>query len=40
LAKIDEAVDEVLYRPAIVKAFIKLPRWWQCDVCVPWSGGI
>lgn len=32
LAKVDEALDEVLYRPAVVKAFIWLPRWWLCDL--------
>jgi hypothetical protein len=32
LAKADEALDEVLYRPAVVKAFIWLPRWWLCDL--------
>jgi hypothetical protein len=32
LAKVDAAVDAVLYRPVIVKAFVKLPRWWQCDL--------
>lgn len=32
LEKVDEAVDEVLYRPAVVKAFGWLPRWWRCDV--------
>jgi hypothetical protein len=26
LAKIDKAMDEVLYRPAVVKAFAWLPR--------------
>ena len=32
LAKVDEAIDEVLYRPAIVKAFLWMPRWWLCDL--------
>ena len=32
LAKIDEAVDEVLYRPAVVKVFQWAPRWWLCDL--------
>jgi hypothetical protein len=32
LAKIDEAVDEVLYRPAVVRAFRLVPRWWLCDL--------
>ncbi len=32
LAKVDEAVDEVLYRPAVVKVFQWAPRWWLCDL--------
>ena len=32
LAKADEALDGVLYRPAVVKAFAWLPRWWLCDL--------
>jgi hypothetical protein len=32
LAKIDEALDLVLYRPAVVRAFLWLPRWWLCDL--------
>ncbi len=32
LAKTDEVFDEVLYRPAVVKAFAWLPRWWLCDL--------
>ncbi len=32
MAKVDEALDEVLYRPAVVKAFTWLPRWWLCDL--------
>jgi hypothetical protein len=32
IAKVDEALDEVLYRPAVVKAFAWLPRWWLCDL--------
>lgn len=32
IAKVDEALDEVLYRPAVVKAFGWLPRWWLCDL--------
>jgi hypothetical protein len=32
LATADELVDEVLYRPAIVRAFRWLPRWWRCDL--------
>jgi hypothetical protein len=32
LALVDEALDEVLYRPAVVKAFMWVPRWWLCDL--------
>jgi hypothetical protein len=32
LARLDELLDEVLYRPAIVKAFSWLPRWYYCDL--------
>ena len=32
LASADDVIDWVLYRPAIVKAFLWLPRWWQCDL--------
>jgi hypothetical protein len=32
LATIDAALDELLYRPAVVKLFCWLPRWWQCDL--------
>lgn len=32
LEKADEIVDEVLYRPVVVRAFRWLPRWWQCDL--------
>ncbi len=32
MAKLDEALDELLYRPAVVKAFMWLPRWWSCDL--------
>lgn len=32
LAKTDLAIDEVLYRPAVVKAFSWFPRWWLCDL--------
>jgi hypothetical protein len=32
LAKADEVIDEVLYRPAVVKVFVWLPRWWLCDL--------
>lgn len=32
LARADAALDEVLYRPAVVQAFRWLPRWWRCDL--------
>jgi len=32
LARVDEAIDALVYRPAIVKAFAWMPRWWQCDL--------
>jgi hypothetical protein len=32
LAQADHVLDEVLYRPAVVKAFMWLPRWWRCDL--------
>lgn len=32
LAKLDEAVDEVLYRPLVVRLFVWAPRWWLCDL--------
>jgi hypothetical protein len=32
LAVTDAAIDEVLYRPAVVKAFARLSRWWNCDL--------
>ncbi len=32
LEKIDEALDQVLYRPAVVRAFLWVPRWWLCDL--------
>lgn len=28
----DRAVDWFAYRPAIVRLFIFLPRWWNCDL--------
>ena len=28
----DDVLDELLYRPAVVKATEWLPRWWQCDL--------
>jgi len=30
--KADEGLDEILYRPFVVKAFLWLPRWWRCDL--------
>ncbi len=32
LAIVDEALDQLLYRPAVVRLFSWLPRWWLCDV--------
>lgn len=32
LERIDRALDWVLYRPALVRAFLWLPRWWMCDL--------
>jgi hypothetical protein len=32
LAKIDELMDLVVYRPAVVRAFLRLPRWWSCEL--------
>ena len=32
MARADDLLDEVLYRPAVVKAFAWLPRWWLCDL--------
>lgn len=32
MAAVDEAFDEVLYRPALVKAFDWMSRWWLCDL--------
>jgi hypothetical protein len=32
LAQLDLLVDEVAYRPAVVRAFRWLPRWWLCDI--------
>lgn len=26
------ALDEILYRPAVVKATMWLPRWWTCEL--------
>ena len=32
LARADDAVDAIAYRPAVVKAFAWVPRWWRCDL--------
>jgi hypothetical protein len=32
LAKLDSAVDEVAYRPAVVRAFRWSPYWWNCAI--------
>jgi hypothetical protein len=32
MALLDEALDGVLYRPAVVRAFRWVPRWWLCDL--------
>ena len=32
LARTDEAMDVVLYRPFAVRAFVWLPRWWLSDL--------
>jgi hypothetical protein len=32
LDRLDEALDEILYRPALVRAFRWMPRWWLCDL--------
>jgi hypothetical protein len=32
LAKADELIDELVYRPAVVRTFVWLPRWWLCDL--------
>jgi hypothetical protein len=32
LATADEALDQLVYRPAVVKLFSWLPRWWLCDL--------
>ncbi len=32
MAMADEALDELVYRPAVVKLFAWLPRWWLCDL--------
>src|SRR5688572_22981362 len=30
LAMVDEGIDALAYRPAVVKAFRWLPWWWSC----------
>jgi hypothetical protein len=32
LETVDEAIDSVAYRPAVVKAFAWAPRWWRCEL--------
>ena len=32
LAKADEALDLVLYRPAVVRLFLWVPAWWSCNL--------
>jgi hypothetical protein len=32
LDRADQILDEVLYRPAVVKLTESLPRWWLCDL--------
>jgi hypothetical protein len=32
LEKVDEVIDAVAYRPAVVKAFASLPWWWHCGL--------
>jgi hypothetical protein len=32
LNRLCELVDEVAYRPAVVKLTLRLPRWWRCDL--------
>ena len=32
LAGADQALDALLYRPAVVRAFQWAPRWWLCDL--------
>jgi hypothetical protein len=31
-ARVDAALDWVLYRPAVVRATLAFPRWWRCDL--------
>ncbi|MGH7746456.1 MAG: hypothetical protein ACREQ5_17105 [Candidatus Dormibacteria bacterium] len=32
LDRLCQMVDEVAYRPAVVKTTLRLPRWWRCDL--------
>jgi hypothetical protein len=32
LTRVCEWVDDVAYRPAVVKLTIHFPRWWSCDL--------
>jgi hypothetical protein len=32
LSAADRAVDWLAYRPAVVRLFLFLPRWWNCDL--------
>jgi hypothetical protein len=32
MARADDLLDAIVYRPAVVKAFTWLPRWWLCDL--------
>jgi hypothetical protein len=32
VARVDAALDGVLYRPAVVRATLAFPRWWRCDL--------
>jgi hypothetical protein len=32
LGTVDGWLDQLLYRPAVVKLFTWLPRWWLCDL--------
>ena len=32
LAKVDEGIDALVYRPAVVKALAWSPLWWSCGL--------
>ena len=32
LDRADRVLDQLLYRPAVVKLTARLPRWWLCDL--------